>query len=314
MEFKLGAWANPVSLFKSEEDIKKSLELMHKYNFSFLVTVVKPSEGFVHFKSELADVSPYGKEFDFMKYLTKYAKEYDIRVHGWFCVFPEGLLEPKGFLKKHPECAAIDEWGNKIGWACPSHEESQDYEYSLIEEFVSNYDVDGVHLDYIRYPEIDVYRACVCEKCGGKLDYTNKDWIMNRVNNITKFVERVHRLARSYNIEVSAAVFPNQYSCIIVIGQDWISWCRKGLLDWVAPMNYGNSTFWVIHRSKIHRSLVSTKLYEGIGKKTSVSSLNPKDLYEQVKGVKEVGADGAIIFTLNVLTEEDMKLLKELTE
>ena len=37
-------------------------------------------------------------------------------------------------------------------WLCPSHPENVAYELASIREIVERYPVNGIHLDYVRYP------------------------------------------------------------------------------------------------------------------------------------------------------------------
>ena len=47
-------------------------------------------------------------------------------------------------------------------WLCPSHPENQKLEIDSMVELARRYDVDGLHFDYIRYPDSD---HCFCAGC-----------------------------------------------------------------------------------------------------------------------------------------------------
>jgi len=304
---KLGVWAHPTVEFTSVKEIEKRVAKLADVGISIIASVIKDTSGLVNYPSKIAPVSDFARSFDFLKPLIKVAKEYEVEVYAWSCVLAEGRVELGGILAKRPELAMIDSEGKRIGWACPSHEEVREYEVSIFREVLESYEVDGIHLDYIRYPSIN---ACSCDRCG-KIDPLNEEWVMARVNYVTSIVEMARDLAREYGVKISAAVIPVYPESLITFGQDWVDWCNRGLLDWVAPMNYSNVTKLVEQRTRLHRFLVKTQLLEGIGKKSSMSFLTPEKLLEQILRVLSLKADGVMIFSLSGMTDEDFKIIKE---
>ena len=51
--------------------------------------------------------------------------------------------------KKHPQIVTLykNQW-----YLDPGNPKTDDYLLSIVKEIVTNYDVDGIHFDYIRYP------------------------------------------------------------------------------------------------------------------------------------------------------------------
>ena len=122
-------------------------------------------------------------------------------------------------------------------------------------ELVRRYDVDGIHFDYIRYPDGD---HCFCGGCrerfaralapaslewprdvlaGGAHRQAWLDW---RRDNITKVVQSVGAQTRALKpgVKLSAAVFSNWSTDRDTVGQDWSLWCQRRYLDFVCPMDY----------------------------------------------------------------------------
>jgi uncharacterized lipoprotein YddW (UPF0748 family) len=126
-------------------------------------------------------------------------------------------------------------------------------------EVARKYEVDGIHFDYIRYPDGD---HCFCTGCRERFERSagvrfkswphdalpggalQPQWIEWRRGNITAVVKGVSQQARAVKpgIKISAAVFPNWDRDRDSIGQDWTLWCEKGYLDFVCPMDYTTST------------------------------------------------------------------------
>lgn len=303
----LGVWLH---VPHGEGEVEEALDALAGAGFNLVVALVKGGNGLVAYQSSRAPQMDLG--YDYVGALIKGCRERGLKLHAWFCVFIEGGREPGGVLKRRPELAALDVEGRPMGWACPSKEGARRYELSVIREFLEKYEVDGVHLDYIRYPELHYYRACACSDCGGRLAPLEEEWVMARVSNVTGFVEEARELAREHGVELSAAVFTNYPACVVEVGQDWVDWCDRDLLHWAAPMTYTNITLLARRLAQEHRALVRGTLYEGLGKKSSMSSLSPEKLMEQAKAVLEAGADGIVVFSYSSLTTRDLELLKQL--
>jgi len=302
----LGVWAYP-SDFRSEKAVDLAVDRLSGAGFTAIFANVKDSGGNVYFGSSVGSVSEQVKEFDFLRHLCDKAHEKGMELHAWFVVFCEGLNRLGGLLARHPEYAMVSSSGERIGWMCPSHEEVHEYLLSLFREVLEGYDVDGVHLDYIRFPDSS---ACFCPNCGGG-GAREEGWVLRGIQHVTSFVEKSHRLAREYGVIHSAAVFPDYPICATYVRQDWLEWVEKGLLDYVVPMNYTNITRVFERLTQVHAALVggSAVLLEGVGKRSSASSLSPGKMLDQVLKALSNGADGAVIFPLSGMEERDFKVL-----
>ena len=150
-------------------------------------------------------------------------------------------------------------------YSSPSSPEVKERVYSVAMDLVDRYDIDGLHMDYVRYPsgEYDYsrgalarFRSWVGERMPpdrrAQLDeavltdpfaYTNAlpgPWAEFRRVQITDLVERIHTGAkrRRSDVLVSAAVFPDPRASYTERYQDWAAWVRDDIIDMVAPMAY----------------------------------------------------------------------------
>ena len=91
-------------------------------------------------------------------------------------------------------------------------------------------------------------------------------------------------------------------------GQDWVDWAERGLVDFLFPMTYTNSTRDCRMRTRSHRALVGPDfpMWEGLGKRSSASELTTPVLVDQIEAVLEEGAQGFVIFHYPALTDEDL--------
>jgi uncharacterized lipoprotein YddW (UPF0748 family) len=327
-KFYKGVWAHsPASLGKTPEAIRKAIARLADGGFDLLIPCVKQVSGLVDYHSKVARVKPEYDDWDPLAVIAEEAKATGIKVHPWFCVFTEG--KHSVLMEQNPELRAMDREGNpamqgkNLYWTCTARPEVQDYEFALYEEVMNNYDVAGVHLDYIRAGAKGFCSCEFCHEAGGVkkplTELTPKDdewsgWIDWRADNITRFVKRVHDAAAERQMEVSAAVFPQYPECIVDDAQNWALWAEMGLIDFMFPMNYTNSTEMAARRTVNHVASVKghCPVWEGLGKRSADSTTSTQTLIDQTKSVLKEGAQGIVIFSYPAVTDEDMNALEAL--
>ena len=274
--------------------------------------------GVAHYPSKILPQSKtYTQYGDQIAQCVEAAHEHGLEVHVWKITWNlEGA--PKEFVEKIQEAGRtqVSATGQTLNWLCPSHPKNVLLELESILEIVTNYDVDGIHLDYIRYPgshacyckgcrqrfvratrlQIDEWPAAVLPKTG---IYSEKytEW---RTQQITRLVRLLHKRLREADpdIKLSAAVFGWYPGCITTIGQDWIAWAKAGYLDFVCPMNYTEETdyFTELLTNQLARMPKDVAIYPGIGATASNSLLTPDAVIEQIYLSRDSGASGWTIF------------------
>ena len=173
--------------------------------------------------------------------------------------------------------------GKPIDWLCPSHPENQRLERESMLEVARKYPIDGLHFDYIRYPD---GRSCFCDGCRRRFEADSgrpvanwpadcfhgarqeeyNDW---RCRQITTLVAAVHRELKRIRPEakLSAAVFGDYPECRRSVAQDWPLWIRRGFLDFVCPMDYtkDDEQFARLVRKQVKLVAGRMPIYAGIG-------------------------------------------------
>lgn len=330
-KFYKGVWSNPLTDYANGPDgVESMVNRLSQAGFDLIIPAVKNGDGYVNYHSKIERVHPLFKEWDPLTLILQKAKSVGLKVHPWMCVFKEN--ENSAIIRKDQTLKMLNREGKSVPWACPAAKEVQEYELSLYREVIDNYDVDGVHMDFIRYNSEDV---CFCERCRSRFKketgvdpleikkssyYPNRKhclwtrWIEWRAKWITKFVEKLSGITRSNNKELSAAVFMEYPESIIYEGQDWVDWAERKLIDYVFPMTYTNSTIMVKRRTRNHLAQVknSCPVWEGLGKKSSHSELNSQTLIEQTRICEEEGAEGIVVFSYAALTDKDLSVLSRL--
>jgi uncharacterized lipoprotein YddW (UPF0748 family) len=272
--------------------------------------------GLAHYNSAYL---PHSDEFnlygDQVTACVNAAHAHGVQVHVWKVNW-NLLNAPQSFISNMRAAGRtqVSRTGTPIDWLCPSHPDNLALEINSMLEIVRNYDVDGIHFDYIRYPNSDY---CYCSGCGerfqrqtgrtaanwpadvlaaGSLRNAFLDW---RRAQITRLVESVYTAAKALKpgIQVSAAVFPDAESAYNEVGQDWRQWIAKGIVDFLCPMDYTAD----LHR---FRSLVAQQLaygdrkvpiYPGIG----AFELETDATLAQIQATREGNTGGFILFELS---------------
>lgn len=274
--------------------------------------------------------------------LVRISHKYGIEVHAWVHVFFAGFKDNPGEVpSKSPLLDLRPDWfaQNKNGgyeaeiekgyyFLCPSNKYVRKALIVTYKELVKRYDIDGLHLDYIRYtfsqPVDKGY--CYCNSCRTKFfDKYKADpamltpekdprlwkkWDEFREEQITSFVEEVNKELKAMKpaIKISAAVFPDPQEAMKLKFQNWQTWVKSNYLDFLCPMIYYTDEFMIGRASSEIKSVTGNKcgMYAGLELFETTPALH---LLKQIQAAEENGANGIILFSLNQLTDEAIELL-----
>ncbi|WP_161627222.1 family 10 glycosylhydrolase [Fictibacillus gelatini] len=197
-----------------------------------------------------------------------------IQVHAWFAMMPiwnksTPPKDPNHIFNAHGMTQSSENnWLSKTYTGSyvngsdyvidPGQPDAVNYTRDVIMRVVRNYDVDGIHMDLVRYMgedwgynDISVERYNKAYKKSGlpqPSDPTWKQWRRDQVSNmVRKIYTSVQRVKPS--VTVSAATIAwgdgpktkddwNQSSTMNSALQDWQSWLEEGAIDIAVPMNY----------------------------------------------------------------------------
>lgn len=254
------------------------------------------------------------------------ARKHGIQVHVWKVNWNLGSAAPAEFVEPLRRAGRLQSsfHGQEEPWLCPSHPENRQLEIASMVEIARNYDVDGLHFDYIRYPDAE---HCFCAGCRARFEQASgfevKDWPKDTVaegplrqswlewrrTNITAVVRAVSDQARAVRpgIKISAAVFPNWPSSRDSIGQDAKLWCEQRWLDFVCPMDYTPSTrrFEGMVQAQLEWA-GRTPCYPGIGVSASSAPFGPDRAIEQILVTRQYRTGGFVIFNFGVAECRDL--------
>ena len=278
--------------------------------------------------------------FDPLREVIRLSHAKGIEVHAWFNMYFTWSLKtkptnPEHPLNKHPEWFMVSVTGNNMAdcdidsiqnggvegrYMSPGHEEVRSYLSRVITEVIVTYNVDGIHMDYVRYPGRDYdFHPKICqdfferygvdprEVVSGKsaidstLEYLGK-WVDYRTDQIDKQVRSIRRRINlvDKNIRLSAAVKAHADEAYYQYGQNWIGWLTEGIVDFVVTMSYYPDTeqFFTVMSESLQKA-DKRKIIAGIG----IYKLTPKKTAEQIALVHDMNLLGYCFFSYTTLLE-----------
>jgi uncharacterized lipoprotein YddW (UPF0748 family) len=175
-------WASPGSVAFNDSSTQAFVEHCKRANINIIVLLTVASDQAVYFHSKKfpESVAQQFKDFDPLAAVIREAHKRGIRVHAWLCDF---TVSPDGpIMKNHPEWAELNPEGKVTSsaefldrgrpynetWMCPARRPGYTDQWliPMIEEIVTDYDVDGIHHDYVRYPgDVAPDSYCFCDYC-----------------------------------------------------------------------------------------------------------------------------------------------------
>lgn len=318
-----GVWVDAMSIPANDADMAKFVESLAKANVNVLFPEVI-RRGYTIYPSKLDEQGQQWKGYDPLAVLIREAHARGIEVHPWITCFRQGFSEDKGpILRAHPEWTAVNKWGETLSalggyWICPSMPEARDYLAGIFKEVVSNYDVDGVHLDYIRFENQFPSPYCYNDSCRNKfkaeygvdpldidpLTEMQVKWHLWRENLINSFLKRVSEESRAIKpgIKISAAVGSMPDTARTSMLQDWPHWVDNKWVDFVTPMAYTNNHTTYKKMIAQEKAAVDARtiLMPGIGLHTH-KSIEPT--LEQIGIAREMDTDGVTLFAAVYMKE-----------
>ena len=202
------------------------------------------------FPEALTGKSGKNPGYDPLAFAIEECHKRGMELHAWIVTIPAGNNRQVKLLGKHSvvkKYRQICKQHDRAWFLDPGHPKTADYLSNIVREIVTKYDVDGIHFDYIRYPENahrfpdrDTHRKY------GK----GKDLKLWRRENITNIVRRLYSEVKQVKPWVKVSSSPvgkfkdtSRYSSLgwnayETVYQDAQSWLKEGIHDALFPMMY----------------------------------------------------------------------------
>jgi uncharacterized lipoprotein YddW (UPF0748 family) len=347
-----GVWVVRTGLL-SPETVDRVVDEAQAGGFNALFVQVR-GRGDAFYESALVSrsllLAPQPAAFDPFARLLERARARKLQVHAWINVLLTAHfgqpLPPGHLLESHPDwvmvprgvsAAALSASGPRllrlVFQGARAEAEAEGYYLSpsapgvalhlekVVRELLGRYAVDGLHLDFIRYPgpDYDYSRAALegfrRARGGGDLlggpSRQPGAWDQYRRDTLSGLAARLVAAARGRRpgIVVSAALVPDEAQAVYHRYQSWPAWMADGLLDAVAPMTYTPDTR--IFRQQVEqvrsRARRGQPVWAGIG----AYRLPLDSIVEKIRAARESGAAGVLLFSHESLAPADLKRLRD---
>ena len=210
-------------------------------------------------------------------------------------------------------------------YTSPLHPAAQDHTAAVIGEIARKYALDGVHLDYVRFPNEDFdYSPSAMEQFKAALlpELSEKDkrdaaareqldptaypnlfperWSAFRRERLTALVAKIRTTVKAARPQalVSAAVVPDAEMAFASRQQDWRGWLDQSLLDVLCPMAYTTEP------ETFQKQIAAAQAYAGsrpVWAGIGAYQLSPSQTLRHIAAARKLGAAGIILFSYEAL-------------
>lgn len=338
---------------KSKSDIDKSISKMLEYNLNTAIVQVRGLAD-VLYPSKIEPIADDIEESlaDPFQYFIEQAKLHNIKVQAWLNVNmlskPKFLQEfskaEKHLVKKNPEWVLVDEEGRSMldyqqdeleadwmdgAYANPLNSKWKSYFLTLVKEIQKKYEIQGIHLDFIRYPNakhgkrifgLDELHLTETQKI---IPLSKEELLENphylqaldvvKLQAMNQFVKEIYEEVKRNNANhlLTAAVWAHKEKTLKDVYQDWPLWLKKNYLDQAYMMIYvKDNKYHDLRMNEFYNPVYNDRLVVGLGLYRFPSA---KVIQNQIRSSRAVGAAGFCFFSGKMLIypELEKKINKE---
>lgn len=225
---------------KQKEELSAILDRLQKANINTVLlqtriraTTIYPSQ-YEPWDGCLSGFPGKSPGYDALRFAIDECHKRGMEVHAWVVTIPVGKWNSYGCRQLRKRFPRLIKRIDQDGYMDPEATQTGCYLAEMCREIVQRYDVDGIHLDYIRYPETWKFRI-------------GKDQARG---NITRIVEKIHQAVKKEKPWVKMSCSPigkfddlsrywsHGWNAYTKVAQDAQAWLKDGLMDELFPMMY----------------------------------------------------------------------------
>lgn len=225
---------------KQKEELRAILDRLQKANINTILlqtriraTTIYPSQ-YEPWDGCLSGFPGKSPGYDALQFAIDECHKRGMEVHAWVVTIPVGKWNSYGCRQLRKRFPRLIKRIGQDGYMDPEATQTGCYLAEMCREIVQRYDVDGIHLDYIRYPETWKFRI-------------GKDQARG---NITRIVEKIHQAVKKEKPWVKMSCSPigkfddlsrywsHGWNAYTKVAQDAQAWLKDGLMDELFPMMY----------------------------------------------------------------------------
>lgn len=225
---------------KQKEELRAILDRLQKANINTVLlqtriraTTIYPSQ-YEPWDGCLSGFPGKSPGYDALQFAIDECHKRGMEVHAWVVTIPVGKWNSYGCRQLRKRFPRLIKRIDQDGYMDPEATQTGCYLAEMCREIVQRYDVDGIHLDYIRYPETWKFRISKDQARG----------------NITRIVEKIHQAVKKEKPWVKMSCSPigkfddlsrywsHGWNAYNKVAQDAQAWLKDGLMDELFPMMY----------------------------------------------------------------------------
>lgn len=172
--------------------------------------------------------------YDALQFAINEAHSRGMEIHAWVVTLPVGKWNALGCSRLRKRFPSLIRKIGDEGYLNPEKTETADYLADICEEITRNYDIDGIHLDYIRYPE--TWPLKVSHQQGRQYITRIVQAIHDRVKTLKPWVKMSCSPIGKFN-DLSR-YWSHGWNAYTKVCQDAQGWLKSGLMDALFPMMY----------------------------------------------------------------------------
>ena len=310
--------------YNSPEEIAGLMEACRQAGFNTVLFQVRGTAT-VHYRSAIEPMAYEYRSpptFDPLEVACREAHRRGLALHAWVNMMPAWHgptppTDPRHVYNTHPEWFWYDQAGRRqpLGNCYvslnPCLPEVRAYIVSILEEIVRKYPVDGLHLDYVRFPTegsprkseypYDRNTLALYRQATGQRPRDNRArWSSWRTQQVTQLVMDARSMVTRVRpgVKLTAACGHDMNAWRKDYFQDGPTWVRNGYVDLIFVMNYTNNTAAFAQRQAAwRRAAGGYPVAAGIGLDQHRS---PAISIEQIRMAQQWG-QGWSLFSSNLL-------------
>jgi uncharacterized lipoprotein YddW (UPF0748 family) len=308
--------ATGLSAERQKAQFRNMLDKLSEANFNTILFQVR-IRGDVFYLSKIEPLSPYaGREFDPLRFAIEECHQRGMECHAWFVTYPVGTkkqVAEQGRISVVRLRPDICKYYNGEWYLDPGNPAARSYILSLINEIVQNYNIDGLHLDYIRYPDRPVHFPDddTYQRYGRGMNLS--DWRRNNVNILVSEIYDAVKKQKPW-VQVSSAPI-GKYRNLAYAKGDWTAyesvyqdagyWMRAGKHDALYPMMYYKGGDFELFLRDWMQNSNNRLLVPGLGAYQMLpqeKNWSVEDITGQIDYTRKNGLKGQAYFRAGIIT------------
>ena len=320
---------------QQQNELCQLLDKLKAANFNTILfqtrlrgNVIYPSK-YESYNESLTGVQGKDPGYDPLLFAIDECHKRGMELHAWVVTIPVSNTtatqknDKISLLKKHRELCKTyrGKW-----YLDPGHPGTKDYLTQIVNEIVDRYDIDGLHLDYIRYPEKPQHfpDQTTYRKYGKNkpLEAWRRDNINSIVRSIYYEVKRLKPWVKVSSSPVGKYKDTHRYqsrgwNAYHAVYQDAQAWMKEGIHDLLFPMIYFRDNDFYPFALDWNENRNQRLIVPGLGiyfMRKDERDWELNEIMRQINFVRQCHLEGHAYFRAQHLTDNTKGIMTELSD